>query len=117
VPIHRGWGRRALARLFPQLKGVAFESEWYGKIGMTVDNVPRFHRLGRNVVCFSGYNGRGIAPGTVFGRCLADLVAGRIGESDLPLPVTDAVPAPLRAVKEMYYEVGAQLAHFAADRF
>lgn len=116
LPIHRNWGRRAMTKLFPQLKGVEFETEWYGKIGMTVDNVPRFHRLGRNVVSFSGYNGRGIAPGTVFGRCLADLVAGKIGESDLPLPVTAAEPAPLRAVKEIYYEVGAQLAHFADAR-
>jgi glycine/D-amino acid oxidase-like deaminating enzyme len=116
LPIHRNWGRRAITKLFPQLKGVEFESEWYGKIGMTVDNVPRFHRLGRNVVSFSGYNGRGIAPGTVFGRCLAELVAGKIGENDLPLPVTPAEPAPLRAAKEIYYEVGAQLAHFADAR-
>jgi glycine/D-amino acid oxidase-like deaminating enzyme len=117
LPIHRNWGRRAMTRLFPQLKDVEFESEWYGKIGMTVDNVPRFHRLGRNVVSFSGYNGRGIAPGTVFGRCLADLVAGTIGESDLPLPVTQVDPASLRAVKEVYYELGAQLAHFVDARF
>ncbi len=99
------------------MKGVEFETEWYGKIGMTVDNLPRFHRLGRNVLAFSGYNGRGIAPGTVFGRCLADFVAGKTGEDDLPLPVTPAEPAPLRAAKEIYYEVGAQLAHFADARF
>ncbi len=117
LPIHRNWGRRAMTKLFPQLKGVEFESEWYGKIGMTVDNVPRFHRLGRNVVSFSGYNGRGIAPGTVFGRCLANLVTGKMGESDLPLPVTPVETAPLRAAKEVYYEVGAQLAHFADARF
>ena len=117
LPIHRSWGRRAMTKLFPQLKGVEFETEWYGKIGMTVDNLPRFHRLGRNVISFSGYNGRGIAPGTVFGRCLADFVAGKIGENDLPLPVTPAEPAPLRAAKEIYYEVGAQLAHFADARF
>lgn len=117
VPIHRGWGRRAMTKLFPQLKDVAFETEWYGKIGMTVDNLPRFHRLGRNVVSFSGYNGRGIAPGTVFGRCLAALTLGRIGESDLPLPVTEPAAAPLRAVKEAYYEVGAQVSHLADARF
>jgi glycine/D-amino acid oxidase-like deaminating enzyme len=117
LPIHRNWGRRAMTKLFPQLRDVGFEAEWYGKIGMTVDNVPRFHRLGRNVVSFSGYNGRGIAPGTVFGRCLAELVAGKIGEDDLPLPVTQVAPAPLRAAKEIYYEVGAQLAHVADARF
>lgn len=117
LPIHRGWGRRAVAKLFPQLKDVAFETEWYGKIGMTVDNLPRFHRLGRNVISFSGYNGRGIAPGTVFGRCLAQLTLGTVGENDLPLPVSEPAAAPLRAVKEAYYEVGAQVAHFVDARF
>lgn len=117
LPIHRNWGRRAMARLFPQLKDAEFETEWHGKIGMTVDNVPRFHRLGRNVVAFSGYNGRGIAPGTVFGRCLAELVSGKTGEVDLPLPLTEATVAPLRAAKEIYYEVGAQVAHAAGARF
>lgn len=117
LAIHRDWGRRALAKLFPQLDGVAFEHAWYGQIGMTGDSLPRFHRLGRNVVAFSGYNGRGIAPGTVFGRCIADLILGRIAEEDLPLPVTDPAVAPYRRLKEAWYEVGAQAAHAAAARF
>ncbi|MGH6738431.1 MAG: NAD(P)/FAD-dependent oxidoreductase [Bradyrhizobium sp.] len=117
LPIHRGWGRRAVAKLFPQLKDVAFETEWYGNIGMTVDHLPRFHRLGRNVVSFSGYNGRGIAPGTVFGRSLAQLMLGKVGEDDLPLPVSEPAAAPWRAVKEAYYEVGAQVVHLAEARF
>ena len=117
LPVHRNWGRRAMTKLFPQLKDVAFETEWYGQIGMTADNLPRFHRLGRNVVSFSGYNGRGIAPGTVFGRCLAELALGRIGDGDLPLPVTEPQAANLRTAKEIYYEAGAQIAHFADARF
>ncbi|WP_279480153.1 FAD-binding oxidoreductase [Aureimonas sp. SK2] len=115
--VHRDWGRRALARLFPQLAGIDFEYQWYGKIGMTGNSLPRFHRLAREVVAFSGYNGRGIAPGTVFGRCLADLLLGRIGEDDLPLPVTPVEAAPRRALREAYYEVGAQIAHLAGARF
>ena len=115
--IHRDWGKRALKRLFPQLGDVAFEHEWHGQIGMTVDSVPRFHRLARHTIGFSGYNGRGIAPGTVFGRCLADLVLGRVDEAGLPLPVTDPVPARHRRLKEAWYEGGAQLAHAASARF
>jgi glycine/D-amino acid oxidase-like deaminating enzyme len=112
LPIHRAWARRALAKLFPRLAGVEFESEWYGMIGMTFDHLPRFHRLARNVVSFSGYNGRGIAPGTMFGRCLADLALGAIGEADLPLPVSEPKTALLRHAAEAFYEVGAQAAHF-----
>ena len=117
LSIHRNWGRRALAKLFPQLAGVSFETEWYGKIGMTENSLPSFHRLGRDVISFSGYNGRGIAPGTVFGRCLADLVLGHITEDALPLPVTKPEAASRRRLREAYYEIGAQMAHLADARF
>lgn len=115
--IHQSWGRRALARLYPQLRDIGFEHEWYGWIGMTPNSLPRFHRLARNTVSFSGYNGRGIAPGTTFGRELAKLVLGQIKEEDLPLPLTEVVATPLRGLKEAYYEAGAQIAHFAGARF
>ena len=60
---------------------------------------------------FSGYNGRGIGTGTVFGRVLADHVLGRIAEKDLPLPVTAPDTPALPALREAYYEAGAQIAH------
>jgi glycine/D-amino acid oxidase-like deaminating enzyme len=109
--IHHGWARRALARIYPQLKDVPFEHEWYGTIGMTTNALPRFHELDRNVVSFSGFNGRGIAPGTVLGRELAKLVLGEIQRDDLPLPVTQVAPAPWRHAKALGYETGAQAFH------
>lgn len=115
--IHKAWARRSLARLFPQIVNVEFECEWYGKIGMTDNALPRFHRFAPNVVGFSGYNGRGIAPGTVFGRTLAQHILGELGEADLPLPVSDISEPSFRGTKEAYYETGAQIAHFAGERF
>jgi glycine/D-amino acid oxidase-like deaminating enzyme len=113
LAIHRAWAKRALRKIFPRIGAVAFETQWYGMIGMTHDAVPRFHRLADRVVTFCGYNGRGIGTGTVFGRTLADHVLGRIAEKDLPLPVTapDSPAAP--ALREAYYEAGAQIAHVA----
>ncbi|MBC7314307.1 MAG: FAD-binding oxidoreductase [Rhizobium sp.] len=115
--IHRSWAKRALKKLFPDLGNVEFETEWYGRIGMTDDAIPRFHKFAPNVVGFSGYNGRGIAPGTVFGKTLARHIFGELSETDLPLPVRDVVEAPLRNLKGAYYEAGAQIAHFAGARF
>lgn len=115
--VHRDWSRRALKKLFPQLGGVEFEAEWYGWIGMSDDALPRFHKFGPQAVGFSAYNGRGIAPGTIFGKTLADHVLGRIAEADLPLPLTDIREPSFRPVKEAYYEAGAQVAHFAGARF
>jgi glycine/D-amino acid oxidase-like deaminating enzyme len=117
VAVHKGWAKRSLRKLFPQLGDVDFECEWYGKIGMTDNALPRFHKFAENVVGFSGYNGRGIAPGTVFGRTLSELILGKITENELPLPLTDPREPGFRAVKEMWYEAGAQVAHFADARF
>ncbi|MBB4568010.1 NAD(P)/FAD-dependent oxidoreductase [Rhizobium leucaenae] len=116
LAIHKNWARRSLRKLFPQLGDIAFESEWYGKIGMTDNALPRFHRFAPNVVGFSGYNGRGIAPGTVFGKILSDHILGRVFEADLPLPLTDPSEPGFRALKEMWYEAGAQAAHFVGAR-
>ncbi len=115
--IHRSWGRRALARLFPPLRGVAFEHEWYGWIGTTADALPRFHQLARNVVSFSGYNGRGIAPGTVFGRELARLVLGEVDVEGLSLPDSEIAAFGWKPLREAFYEAGAQVAHAATGRW
>ena len=115
--VHLRWGRRALLRLFPALRDVAFEHEWYGWIGTTADSLPRFHPLARNVVSFSGYNGRGIGTGTVFGRELARLVLGEVGVDDLALPDGAIVPARWRAAREAFYEAGAQAAHVVGARW
>lgn len=117
ISIHKAWARRSLKRLFPQLGEVEFEAEWYGKIGMTDNALPRFHRFGQNVIGFSGYNGRGISPGTTFGKVLAHHILGEIAEKDLPLPLTQVREAAFRSAKEAYYEAGAQIAHFTGERF
>ena len=117
LSVHRAWAKRSLKKLFPGLGDVEFEAEWHGRIGMTSDALPRFHRFAPNVIGFSGYNGRGIAPGTVFGKTLAHHITGEISQEDLPLPVSDVRPASLRTLKGYYYEAGAQIAHFAGARF
>jgi len=114
--VHEAWAKRALRKIFPQLGEVAFESAWYGQIGMTDDNLPRFHMLAPNVIGFSGYNGRGIAPGTAFGRILAEHINGRIPESQLPLPVTQPRAPRMRRLKEAFYEIGSQIAHITDAR-
>ena len=115
--IHRDWSRRALRRMFPQLGDPVIETEWYGMIGMTGDHLPRLHRFGPQAIGFCGYNGRGISPGTVFGRMLAEHILGRREEADMPLPVTEFETAPFQGLREAYYEYGAQIAHVAGARF
>ena len=101
-------------RLFPQLREVAFEAAWHGRIAMTEGHVPRFHALAPRMIAVHGYNGRGIAPGTMFGRLLAEVVLGR--PEAMPLPAEPVRPARLRAARAALYARGAQAAHLVDAR-
>ena len=111
LTIHRAWAKRAMKKLFPKIGEVEFEAEWFGRIGMTTDNLPRFHRLAPNMMSICGYNGRGIAPGTVFGRCLADLAMGKMRDEECALPLSNPETISFRPVREATLELGATLAH------
>ena len=111
LTVHRAWAKRSMKKLFPKMGDVEFEAEWFGRIGMTTDNLPRFHRLAPNMMAICGYNGRGIAPGTVFGRCLADLAMGKMRDEECALPLTKPETIAFRPVREAALELGATLAH------
>ena len=97
------WAARQLRRLFPDLGPVEFETSWHGRIAMTADHLPRIHRLDEGLYTPIGYNGRGIAPGTIFGKAMADLLAGG-AEADLLMPVTDVSQETARGLKAGFYQ-------------
>ena len=115
VATHKAWAKRAINRIFPQLGEVTFEFEWFGCLGMTDTRLPRFHELAPGVVSISGYNGRGIAPGTAFGRALAHHVLGHAKE-ELPLQGTLVKRNRFRRLKAYGIELGAQLKHLLGER-
>jgi glycine/D-amino acid oxidase-like deaminating enzyme len=108
--LSRRWAERRLARLFPDLGPVAWEKAWHGQIAMTPDHLPRIHRLAEGLYTPIGYNGRGIAPGTMFGKAMAELLAGG-SEDDLPLPITGLRPVASAPVMARVYD-----AAFAANQ-
>ena len=82
---HR-WAKQNIKRLFPSLGKVDIEKTWFGQIAMTPDHLPRIYQLEKNIFTPIGYNGRGITPGTIFGRDLANFLS--TGQEDkLPLPI------------------------------
>ena len=107
----RRWARRRLDRLFPELGPVGLERAWHGKIAMTPDHLPRIYRLAEGLYAPIGYNGRGIAPGTVFGKAVAGLISGEPEEA-LPMPLGRPTGAPARRVKSWFYR-----SVFAADQW
>ena len=101
--LSRRWAARTLRRLFPDLGDVRFERAWHGSIALTPDHLPRIFRLDEGLYTPMGYNGRGITPGTVFGKAMAELLAGG-READLPLPISAVKPARGRALMSRLYE-------------
>lgn len=111
LAVHRSWAKRHIRKLFPQIGHVELETEWYGMIGMNGDHLPRLHVYGEKAIGFSAYNGRGIAPGTVFGAELARHILGEASLEAMALPVKGMEFPNFRKAREVYYELGAQIAH------
>ena len=116
---HADWATRKLTQLFPRLRGTMVPHAWAGRIAMTGDHLPRIQRIGPQEgpqgYAVYGYSGRGIGPGTVFGRAAARaLMTGR--EDDLPVPVIAAHHERFAHLKTLCYETGARLVHLISAR-
>ena len=105
--IFRQW-REIFAQRFGHVPGLEIEQFWGGWIGMTLDFIPLLEtEMDGRVMYGVGFNGHGIAQGTMFGRLLADVALGQQnGDRDLfdrrifPLP-----PEPFRwmGIKALTY--------------
>ena len=72
-----------LLKIYPQLEGSRIEYEWGGKIGITVNRVPRIGRIGKNVFYAQGYSGHGVNVTHLAGEILADAIAGTFERFDV----------------------------------
>lgn len=113
--IHAAWARRKLARLFPDLADLPLQQGWCGRIAMTSDHLPKLTRPGPNALAVQGYSGRGIAPGTLFGKAMAESLLGG-SDSGLPVPVVDSHAERLTTARSVFFEAGATLAHLVGAR-
>lgn len=111
--LHRGWAKRKLAKLFPKFKGIPFEQEWTGRIAMTGTYLPRVERRGQNGISIFGFSGRGISPGTLFGKAAAEWA---LATGAFPIEITEARTEKRSFAKGLYYEIGATLTHFTDGR-
>lgn len=112
---HRSWARRKLAQLYPQLPGLIFEHGWSGRIAMTPDHLPRVTEIGPDAISIYGYSGRGIAPGTVFGKSAVDW-AIKGDRHAFPVEIRPVETVRLSRTKGLLFEVGATLTHLMSAR-
>ena len=108
--IHTNWARRKIESLFPHLKNIDIEFCWHGRIAMTGDHIPKILRLGSNAYSVFGYSGRGIGPGTYFGKAVSEcLISG--DETSLPVDPLDYYQEPFSKIKAGFIEFGATASH------
>lgn len=104
-PATRAQIRNAAIARYPALADVAWPHGWVCRVGMTIDDLPRLHRLADGVWTAYGYCGRGVAMGTALGRVLAQAVRGH-DVAQLDFPVTPIARLPLYPARQL----GAALA-------
>jgi len=88
------FGIRRLYEIFPDIKGVELKHLWTGRVALTLDHVPHIHKLADGIFCGLGFNGRGVAMTTTFGKILAKHCLGEIEDNEF-LPITPVKKVPL----------------------
>mgnify|MGYP006216243623 FL=1 len=104
--VHSRWAKKKLKDLFPFLPDIEFNYTWSGKIAMTKDHIPKIVNFNSNALSCFGYSGRGIAPGTFFGKaCASALLSGDL--SKLPISTVKKYKEYFTREKSAFYEVAA----------
>jgi gamma-glutamylputrescine oxidase len=101
--------RAELQRIYPNLAGVPFEVCWSGAVDMSLDQTPAVGQMGKhgNIFYALGFSGHGVNLTSVFGRVLADLIAGHAAEWSW-LPYLNRLPPYMP--NEPFRWLGTQIA-------
>ena len=67
--------KAGMVRLFPQLEGIGLDYTWSGHVALTMDGLPHLHNPEQGLHVMLGYNGRGVALATAFGKMYAEHIA------------------------------------------
>ena len=108
--IHSAWAKRKTQSIFPSLENTSLDYFWGGQIAMTGDHIPKILRIGQNAYSIFGYSGRGIGPGTFFGKSIVEtFLTG--SEESLPIIPTHSNDEIFGKLKGNFIEFGAKLNH------
>lgn len=74
---------RTMRDVYPQLKDTAVEYAWGGNVAITVNRLPHFGRIGKNVYYAHGFSGHGIMHTGLAGKLMAEAVQGTAERFDV----------------------------------
>ncbi len=86
-PKHLAQLQQGLYRKFPALEGIDLDYSWWGWVDVSHDMMPRIFQpdKGEQIFYAMGYGGNGVMYSAQAGRRMAQMVAGKDGELDLPI--------------------------------
>lgn len=87
-----GFGFRRMREIFPEVDASRVNHLWTGRVALTLDHVPHIHKLGDGLYSGLGFNGRGVAMASMFGKALAAHCLGKAGDDFLPVTPMPKVP-------------------------
>ena len=78
-----GFMRPRMLKVFPQLDDVSLDYCWGGYIGITMNRIPDMGRLTDTVYYAHGFSGQGVLLTGMYGKLIAEAIAGQAGRFDL----------------------------------
>jgi gamma-glutamylputrescine oxidase len=110
-----GFVRPYLEGVFPQLKGVGIDYAWGGMVGVTLNRLPHFGRIGHSFLAH-GWSGHGVLLTTLAGQLIADAMRGTAERFDLfaalpnrPFPGGPLLRHPLYVAGMLWYALRDRL--------
>ena len=110
-----GFVRPYLEQVFPQLKGVTIDYAWGGSVGLTLNRLPQFGRIGNSFYAH-GWSGHGVVLTTLAGDLIAQAMRGHAERFDLfadlparPFPGGKTLRHPLYVAGMLYYALRDRL--------
>lgn len=114
--IRESWMTRCRDQLYPQSRAIDWSYRWSGQIGVTSSKILRVQLLAPGVFAPAGYNGRGIGPGSVLGKHLAETIESG-NRDDFPFPIEALYREKWRAMRAGYYRLGTLALQFVQRRW
>lgn len=103
------WASQRVTDMYPILSKIEWDFCWTGQIAYSEDHLPHCQQLQQGLYSVAGYSGRGIGPGTIMGKELAEWLTDR--RESLSVPTTLLRNIPMRELKRQFYEIGAHTYH------
>ena len=75
--------RPHMLNIYPELQDVDIDYGWGGAVGITLNRMPDFGRIGKHLWYAQGFSGHGVPTATMAGSLLADAIDGDTAGFDL----------------------------------